>query len=188
MDRRDNEARRLDRLRENPWQTDDTIGVRRWSYQEGMKYRSVDFLIDHFVDIVSKNGNLLLSVPPRPDGTLDEEALRILDEIGRWNRQNSNAVFGTRPWETFGEGSVRFTRSKDRSRLFAIFLEWPEGGQATVKALAIKDGAATVKVTGASLLGSRKRMKFLQDRAGLHLTLPERTNDYAVAVELVLDR
>ena len=85
--------------------------------------------------------NLLLSLPPRADGSFDEETHRILREIGRWNRANGAAIFGTRPWTLHGEGPVRFTRSKDGTHLFAILLEWPEDGRTTLPSLA-KGGRA----------------------------------------------
>jgi len=183
----DLERHKLNALRDDPWQTDDTIGVRRWSWEEGMKYQSVDYLIDKLVDIVSKNGNLLLSVPPRADGTFDGEVARILKEIGIWNRQNWQAIFGTRPWIRFGEGNVRFTRSKDGRTLFAILLTWPDDSRITLKSLAAAEDAADKGVRAAELLGSSKTVAFHQDRKGLHVTLPERTNDYAVVVRIELD-
>jgi len=178
----DLERHKLDQLRETPWQTDDTICVRYWSYVDDLAYQTVDYLIDKLVDIVSKNGNLLLSLPPKPDGAFDDEVARILKEIGIWNRQNGEAIFETRPWTKFGEGDVRFTQSKDGKTLYAIFLTWPEGGQISLTSLP-KEGSSVRAVT---MLGSEKPVTHRQDDKGLHLTLPKQTNDYAVVVKLSL--
>jgi len=182
----DLERHKLDQLRDAPWQTDDTIGRRYWSHVPGMEYQTPDYLIDKFVDIVSKNGNLLLSLPPRADGTFDPEVHDILREIGRWNRENGEAVFGTRPWRRFGEGDARLTRSKDGRTLYAIFLEWPDGGRASLKSLARSEPAHALRVRAATLLGAGVSVPFSQDADGLHLEIPKRTNPYAVAVKLEL--
>ena len=107
---------------------------------------------------------------------------RILKEIGIWNRQNGEAIFETRPWTKFGEGDVRFTQSKDGKTLYAIFLTWPEGGQISLTSLP-KEGSSVRAVT---MLGSEKPVTHRQDDKGLHLTLPNQTNDYAVVVKLSL--
>ena len=182
----DLERRTNDRLRPDAWQTDDTIGVRYWSYVSGMAYRSVDYLIDKFVDIVSKNGNLLLNLPPRADGTFSEETVGILKEIGAWNRMNGEAVFYSRPWLRFGEGNIRFTRSRDLSKLYLIFLNWPEGGRSTVTSLANTEPVIQGKIKAVTILGSNRSVSFRRDAAGLHLILGEKSNNYAVAVKVDL--
>jgi alpha-L-fucosidase len=183
----DLERHTLDRLREDPWQTDDTIGERYWSYVNGMTYRSVDYLIDKFVDIVSKNGNLLLNVPPRADGTFDDEVGRILSSIGDWNRQNSESIFSTRPWIKFGEGDIRFTRSKNGKALYVIFLLWPKNGRVTIQSLAEIKNVIDGKIRELTLLGSDEKVTWFRDDQGLHLILPEQTNEYAVAVKISID-
>ncbi len=183
----DLERNTLDELRPIPWQTDDTIGVRYWSYASGMEYRTVDYLIDKFIDIVSKNGNLLLNVPPKADGTFDKETIRILQEIGAWNRMNGEAIFYTRPWISFGEGDIRFTRSKDQKSLYILFLTWPEDGRATIKSLSRKEHVMDGKIKEVKLLGSDKGITYRQDDIGLHLSLPEQTNEYAAAVKLIIE-
>jgi alpha-L-fucosidase len=183
----DLERNALDRLRLQPWQTDDTIGVRYWSYVEGMAYRSVDDLIDELVDIVSKNGNLLLNVPPRADGTFDKDTVRILKEIGAWNRRFGECLFGTRPWIVFGEGDVRFTRSKDGRTLYAVFLSWPEQGRAVLLSLGSGANVIDGSIRSVTLLGGGEAVEFHRDDQGLHLRLPRRTDGYAVPVRIELD-
>ncbi len=180
----DLERHRLDSLRPDPWQTDDTIGVRYWSYAQSMAYRPVDELIDTYVDIVSKNGNLLLNVPPRADGTFEDETIRILKEIGMWNRQNGEAIFGTRPWIRFGEDAVRFTRSQDGQILYAIFLNWPGQRRTTLKSLATSENVIKGKILSVTVLGSSAALEFEHDARGLHLILGEPANAYATALKI----
>ena len=85
-----------------PWQTDTSIGD--WFYNRNWKYRGADWVIHMLVDIVSKNGNLLINVVQRPDGSLDPEAEQVLAEMAAWIAINGEAIYGTRPWLIYGEG------------------------------------------------------------------------------------
>ncbi len=87
-----------------PWQTDTSIGD--WYYRTGQKYKTSDEVIKMLVDIVSKNGNLLLNVVQTPEGDLEPDMLKILEGIGAWTSINGEGIYGTRPWKTFGENSV----------------------------------------------------------------------------------
>ena len=180
----DLERHRLDSLRQAPWQTDDTIGVRYWSHAHNMEYRTVDELIDTYVDIVSKNGNLLLNVPPRADGTFEDETIRILQEIGKWNRQNGEAIFNTRPWVRFGEGDARFTRSQDGKTLYVLFLTWPEQGQITLKSLASSENVIDGKIQTVTVLENGEAAAYQRDPQGLHLNLEGPASAYATALKI----
>ncbi len=89
-----------------PWQTDTCIG--EWHYSRSVaernQYKTVAQVVDMLVDIVSKNGNLLLSIPVRGDGTIDEDEVEFLEGMAKWMAVNGEAIFGTRPWRVFGEG------------------------------------------------------------------------------------
>ncbi|MCX6967853.1 MAG: alpha-L-fucosidase, partial [Verrucomicrobia bacterium] len=142
-----------------PWQTDTCLG--NWYYQHGIKYKSAPEIIKMLADIVSKNGNLMLSVPLQRGGQPDADEIKIVSEIGAWLKVNGEAIYATRPWKTFGEGpsvksdekghsggqsdvqkkplravEIRFTQSKDGNTLFAIVLEIPKDGKVTIKSLA----------------------------------------------------
>lgn len=175
----------LDKLYPEPWQTDDSVGP--WGYRAGATYKKPGEVIDKFIDIVSKNGNLLLNVPPLADGTFDDATVNILRELGKWNRQNGEAIFGTRPWTRFGEGDMRFTRSKDGTKIYVLFLEWPTDGRATIRSLAPWEGAIDGEISEVKLLGSERSVKHRLDAFGLHIELPEQTNQYAVALKISLD-
>ncbi len=134
----------------HPWQTDTSIGD--WYYNRDWKFRPVSWVIHMLVDNVSKNGNLLLNVVQRPDGSLDPEVETMLGQLADWNAVHGEAIFGTRPWFVYGESSVkvkggafkedfkynareiRFTTKG--TTLYAIALGWPDDGQLLVRSLA----------------------------------------------------
>jgi alpha-L-fucosidase len=175
----------------HPWQTDTSIGD--WFYNRDWKYRPVEWVIHMLVDVVSKNGNLLINVVQRPDGSLDPEVEQLLAQMADWIAINGEAIYGTRPWTTWGEGAVqiegghfkedatftaddvRFT-TKDGT-LYAFSLGWPAKGL-TIRAL----GTAAGRVSGVRLLGHDGRIEWTQDAAGLKIAVPERRPcDHAVA-------
>ncbi|MGD8501770.1 MAG: alpha-L-fucosidase [Phycisphaerales bacterium] len=152
----DFERGREDRLTPYPWLTDTSIGP--WFQQKSVAYKSADDIVDVLVDIVSKNGCMLLNVGPAADGTIPPKAERLLRAIGAWLKVNGEAIYETRPWQTFGEGptsntgggfsekkdrpytseDIRFTRSKDGRTVYVIVLDWPEE-QLTVRSVKIAD-------------------------------------------------
>jgi len=89
----------LDSISPYPWQTDTSIGD--WYYRTGQKYKTGTEVIQMLVDIVSKNGNLLINVVQTPEGDLEPDMLQILDEIGTWTAANGEGIYGSRPWENF---------------------------------------------------------------------------------------
>ncbi|MEO7932628.1 MAG: alpha-L-fucosidase [Chthoniobacterales bacterium] len=183
-----------------PWQTDTCIGS--WHYDRGIYdrkgYKSAASVVRMLADIVSKNGNLMLSVPLRRDGQPDELEIEIVKEIGAWLKVNSEAIYATRPWKIYGEGpstqvaekgpfdgqkdvsdkpftseDIRFTQSKDGKTLYAIALELPADGKFTVKSLASDSPQWPGKIGSVQLVGGGK-LKFTRDAAGLHVSLPEK--------------
>src|SRR5580704_19587723 len=99
MDRERARSHEIDPL---PYQTDTCIG--EWHYHKGIKYRTAPMIIQYLVDVVSKNGNLLLSIPVRGDGTLDDDELSFVADLTKWMDVNSQCIYGTRPFTVFGEG------------------------------------------------------------------------------------
>jgi len=189
-----------------PWQTDTCIGD--WHYNRDIfkkhGYKSAASVIRMLADIVSKNGNLMLSVPLQRDGQPDSDEIEIVKGIGAWLKINGAAIYATRPWKLYGEGSstvametgpfdkaglkdvgskpytsedIRFTQSKDGQTLYAIVLEIPKDGKVTVKSLASGSANWPGKIGTVRLVGGSwwsSRLKFTRDENGLHVTLPEK--------------
>jgi alpha-L-fucosidase len=100
----DLERGKLAGIRELPWQTDDAIGNNSWGYAAGNTFKDARYVITNLIDIVSKNGNLLLNIGPRSDGTITDEETTVLLQTGKWLEMNGEAIYGSRPWILFGEG------------------------------------------------------------------------------------
>jgi alpha-L-fucosidase len=103
----DVERGQLASTREKFWQTDTAVAKNSWSYVNGMDYKTTESLVHDLVDIVSKNGALLLNIGPKADGTIPTEDQAILREIGAWLKRNGEAIYGTRPWKVYGEGPTK---------------------------------------------------------------------------------
>ncbi|MBE3040955.1 MAG: alpha-L-fucosidase [Chloroflexi bacterium] len=180
------------------WQTDTSISKNSWGYVSQQDYKTAESLVGDLVDIVSKNGTLLLNIGPRPDGTIPEEEEKILLDIGEWLAVNGEAIYGTRPWKVYGEGPTaipeggftdtqraaftgndfRFT-TKDGA-LYAIALAWP-GKAAKITSL----GSGAARVSGVSLLGSPEQLNWSQDESGLKISLPaEKPCQYAYSFKV----
>jgi alpha-L-fucosidase len=173
------------------WQTDTSVSRNSWGYIEGQDYKTVDSIVDDLVDIVSKNGALLLNIGPKPDGTIPEPEEQMLREIGQWLTVNGEAIYGTRPWSVFGEGptaviegpfadtkrssftaaDIRFTtRGTD---LYAIALAWPAGDTVHIRTLAAGSAQVPGEIASVGLLGSKTDVRWRRDAEGLHLELPD---------------
>ena len=111
----DLERGRTDKAMPDPWQTDTCIGD--WHYKRDINYKSSEQVVRMLVDIVSKNGNLLLNIPVKGDGTIDDREVKVLEGLATWMRANSEAIFGTRPWKIVGEGPGPHHRRRRGSRL-----------------------------------------------------------------------
>ena len=187
----DLERSKMDAIRTPFWQTDTAISSSSWGYTEDQKYKTADRLVDDLIDIVSKNGCLLLNVGPRADGTIPEEDRRILLDIGKWLKLNGEAIYETSYWKTFGEGptgtstghlaekkdkpftaeDIRFTQRDDV--LYAILLDWPATGQVTIKTLAEDNAVAPELIKSIELLGHQSSLRWSRDEKGLRVNLPD---------------
>jgi len=189
----------------NPWQTDTCIGD--WHYNREARYKSPKNVVDLLVDIVSRNGNLMLNFPLPNSGELDYEEMVILDEITKWMAINSDGIHATRPWKIFGDGPVamappsnRGTRFNEAGRadltaeevrfttkgdtLYAFVMGWP-GKQAVIKPLATTSSLTPQKVQNVELLGYKDKVNWTQDEKGLTVLLPEQKPcDYAIALKI----
>jgi alpha-L-fucosidase len=193
-------------IRPEPWQTDTCIGS--WHYErarfERHTYKTSAQVVQMLIDIVSKNGNLMLSIPVRGDGTIDEDEVAFLEGLAQWMPANGEAIFDTRPWKVYGEGpsasgpvqtgqfggardvrnytaqDIRFTTKGDT--LYAILMAWP-GADISIASLA--SGKVAGAIEKVELLGNGANLRFTQDGGGLNVTLPpEKPGDYAYALKI----
>jgi alpha-L-fucosidase len=202
----DIERGRADHILPAAWQTDTCIGD--WHYKrstfENHTYKNAATVIAMLVDIVSKNGNLLLNIPLRGDGSIDEDEHKVLDDLASWIPHNGEAIFGTRPFTVFGEGppdvagsanfnerttrpytaeDIRFTTKGDV--LYAIVLAWPSNGKVTIKTLASGSSHYPREPRRVELLGSSGPLQFARTAEGLAVTVPDRRpGDFAYVLKI----
>ena len=206
----DIERGKSDKIEALPWQTDTCIGG--WHYSrstyERKAYKNSATVVQMLIDIVSKNGNLLLNIPVRGDGSIDDEEVKVLEGIAKWMPVNGECIFGTRPFSVYGEGpstgdkekgghgglrdapshgytsqDIRFT-TKGKT-LYAIVLAWPKDGKVTVKTLAKGSEHYKSEVGDVKLLGSDAKLTWERSDAGLVVTLPaQKPCDYAYALQI----
>lgn len=188
-------------LKEYYWLTDDAMSQSSWCYTEGIAYYSAKAILHSLFDRISKNGNLLLNISPKADGSIPQDQQDILLAIGDWLAHYGDAVFNTRAWIKFGEGptemgsghahedgasfrepaegkpeDIRFTKSKDNKILYAILMGWPEEGN-TVNITSLNSEEFMLdegSVDGYLLTRTDdKEVSFVQDETGLKVNLPE---------------
>jgi alpha-L-fucosidase len=193
----DHERSVLNVIDPNPWQTDTCIG--EWHYKLGATYKTPKKVIDLLVDIVSKNGNLLLNIPLPASGVPDPEELRILEAITQWTGINGEAIFSTRPWKIHGEGpstkvviksnpnwenfdpnegkqpdlthqDIRFTTKG--ATLYAFAQGWPPTSTLLIESLGANSPQHPGKPVDIRILGHEQPLAFTQTPSALRITLP----------------
>jgi len=198
----DIERGKLDDIRPHYWQTDTSVSYRSWCYIDDDEFKPVSSVVHDLVDIASKNGNLLLNIGPKPDGTIPQPVANILLGLGEWLRVNGEAIYGTRHWQVYGEGptgiplsfreqeqqaytaeDVRFT-VKGKA-LYATCLGWP-GSECTIRSLAT-GGRLAERIAGVSMLGSEGQLSWSRDENGLTVQMPaERPCDHAYVIKVTV--
>lgn len=187
----DLERGKMSDIYEGPWQTDTSIGKNSWGYVTNWISKTPNTLIDDLIDIVSKNGCLLLNVGPKADGTIPADQQAVLLEIGEWLAINGKAIYGSRPWKTYGEGptavavghhtegknkdltSEDFRFTTNDNKLYAIAMDWSEDGSMHINNLAKGSKHCKWNINSVSLLGHEGDLLWNHDENGLTITLPK---------------
>ena len=180
-----------------PWQTDTSIGD--WFYRTGQKYKSATEVIQMLCDIVSKNGNLLINIVQTPEGDLEPDVLKIVNEIGMWTSKNGEGIYGSRPWKVYGEKppvesvvksdsfnedklkysaqDIRFTAKGDT--LFAYCLGTPTS-DIKINSLGKDSKISGKKIASVTMLGSNAKINWKQEGSALVIR-----NNFKMPVEEV---
>ena len=201
----DVERGKLGRMRKYPWQTDTSVGKHSWCYVDGEENKTPDQIIHDLIDIVSKNGNLLLNIGPRADGTITEEQTAVLLAIGEWLKVNGEAIYGTRCWIKSGEGEVKSTAgsftdneatiytAKDMrftskgNDLYVIVLNG-DAPEIMVTSLD-RNTIADARLLNVELLGSAEKISWQQNPDGLKLIFPkDKPDECAYSFKLSFDK
>ena len=197
----DLERGQLGEIRPLTWQTDTSISNKSWGYIKDDTFKSPEFVVHQLIDIVSKNGNLLLNIGPKSDGTVPDEVQKVLLDVGAWLKVNGEAIYGTRAWRIYGEGPTKvasgsfhdtdtahytpedFRFTTKGEALYVFGLGWPANAQAVIHALAQATGSEHVQ--SVALLGSDAKLQFEQSGDGLHVRLPAQApTKYAYALRV----
>ncbi len=183
----DIERGQLGEIRPQYWQTDTSVSNQSWGYIKNDTFKSPQSIVDQLIDIVSKNGNLLMNIGPRSDGTIPEEVQKVLLDVGAWLKVNGEAIYGTRPWRIYGEGPTKpavgafhdtdvthytaedFRFTTKGNVLYAIGLSWPTKEEVVIHSLTPAPGSKPVQAV--SLVGSDAKPQFEQRADGLHVRL-----------------
>lgn len=182
----DLERSKSDEMLPELWQTDTSVGSNSWFYCREWISKSSNLLIDDLVDIVSKNGCLLLNIGPDANGLIPEDQAKVLLEIGEWLKVNGEAIYGSRPWKVFGEGptkvatghlsegknekftsqDIRFTQKDDR--LYAIILQAP-AGKTLIRSLNASTHEELKDIKSITVLGSEQALDWAMTGQGLQI-------------------
>ncbi|WP_066213967.1 alpha-L-fucosidase [Flammeovirga sp. MY04] len=186
------------------WLTDDSIDWKAWCHINDPKYKSTNRLVDFLVDVVSKNGAVLLNIPPKANGEIPQEVVTRLKEMGQWFAINGEAIYDTRPFKIYGEGpqeikeghlsehknkeavaeDIRFTTKGNN--LYAIALDWPKEDHLLVKSLGKSQNILDKEIKSIQLLGSDAKLNYSLEEEGLKIQLPEKVGAHAFAFKIEL--
>lgn len=202
---KDYERGRPNQPKKDVWLTDTSPGA--WFYRPGARFKTPNELVDILADIVSKNGCMLLNVPPNPDGSIPEVMQNLLIDMGKWLKINGDAIYGTRPWTIFGEGptrlpegghkvekikieytnkDIRFTK-KSKKEFYAIVMDVPEN-ETIIKSLSTQLGVLNSKIMNVELLGSNEKVVWERNERGLVIKAPKACpSNYGISYKITME-
>ncbi|MDR2026270.1 MAG: alpha-L-fucosidase [Prevotellaceae bacterium] len=200
----DIERGKSDKMMKFPWQTDTSIGKKSWSHVDGEENKTPEQIVHDLIDIVSKNGALLLNIGPKADGTITDEQTSVLLAIGEWLKVNGEAIYGTRCWKKFGEGETESTKGSFSDNtataysvqdirfttkgndFYAIVLNW--GEEVVIKSLN-SETVADAKILNVQMSGSDEKIEWTQTDEGLKLSFPKsKPCDFAYSFKITFDK
>ena len=200
----DIERGKLSGIRALAWQTDDAIGNKSWGFTNDNDFKTQQYVITNLIDIVSKNGNLLLNIGPRSDGTISDEETKVLIGTGKWLAINGEAIYATRPWKLYGEGptesasgefkvqkpftskDVRFTTHGDT--LYAMTLALPAPNESiSISALSLQSNNGIIE--DVRLIGGKEKLNWSQTKDSLTINAPKSyPADHAAAFRITFKK
>lgn len=191
-------------ITESPWMTDITLSFKSWCYVEGQTYKPTGMVLRNLIDVVSKNGVVLLNISPKADGSIPDEQRKVLGEMGDWFSKYGESIHGTRPWYLYGFGDakagdgthggqsstveytaddIRFTQSKDEKTLYMFCLGRPEPGKKIwLKLLARHRYAPKTPIKRITVVGTDTEVEFDHAHTGFTLTVPDAPMDELATV------
>lgn len=202
----DVERGQLSDIRPRFWQTDTAIAKNSWGYTENNDFKTPESIVQDLIDIVSKNGALLLNVGPKADGTITEEDAHVLKSIGKWLKVNGESIYDTTYWSVYGEGptevpegafsdtareaftseDIRFTYNAPY--IYANVMQWPEDGQISIKALAEKSKHFLGDIVGAEVLGYDAEVSLERTDEALKVSVAGNIETtYPVCLKILID-
>lgn len=200
----DFEKGRMNKITEEFWLTDETVSIGSWSYVDNLKLKNANEIIHILVDVVSKNGALMLNISPMANGMIPENQQAILLTIGQWLNTNGEAIYGSRTWEVFGEGPTKQEKSgmfldkitytpqdirytKKGKVIYAIVLGWPgENTPITLTSFTTEIlGDAFPTIKNITILGIENEIPFKIDKYGLHIKTPhQKVDDMSFVIKI----
>lgn len=195
----DLEKSRKNEIDEKVWMTDETVSTGSWCYTEDLKIKPAKDVLHVLIDIVSKNGVLLLNISPKSDGTIPEDQREVLTKMGNWLDNYGEAIYETRPWYTFGEGptkepeghfrnhreflkikysakDVRYTTKENV--IYATILGWPGNNKKVLlKSFSAGEWNNPKKIKNVTLLGCKDKIDYTMTDGGLLISTPAKPTD-----------